>query len=117
VVSEVRVRLERLVVSETVNQPSSSVLPSRVTDGAFESVAEMAGPTASETRWTKILASFESHLNAIIIGHLACWRGQQQPKTTDPTSRQRGRPTSTNCHCLKTIKERIKIVRGSQMRH
>jgi hypothetical protein len=29
----------------------------------------MAVPTACETRWTKILASFERHRNAIIAGH------------------------------------------------
>jgi hypothetical protein len=40
---------------------------------------------------------------------------QQKLKTTDSTSRQRGRPTSTN-PCLKIIKEgRRKIVHGSQM--
>jgi hypothetical protein len=39
---------------------------------------------------------------------------QQKLKATDSTSRQRGRPTSTNC--LKIIKDRRgKICRGQQM--
>jgi hypothetical protein len=42
--------------------------------------------------------------------------GQKQLKITDPTSRHRGRPTSTTCNCLKIIKERKKkIGRWSQM--
>jgi hypothetical protein len=42
---------------------------------------------------------------------------RQKLKTTDPTSLQRGRPTSINLskNCLKIIKGRRKIVRGSQM--
>jgi hypothetical protein len=39
----------------------------------------------------------------------------QELKTENPTSHQRGRPTSTNPHLLKIIKERKgKIGRGSQ---
>jgi hypothetical protein len=39
----------------------------------------------------------------------------QKLKTTDPTSRQRGRPTSTNSQLSKIIKERKgKIGHGSQ---
>jgi hypothetical protein len=41
---------------------------------------------------------------------------QQKLKTTDPTSRQRGRPTSTNTQLSKIIKKRRgKVGRGSQM--
>jgi hypothetical protein len=41
---------------------------------------------------------------------------KQKLKTKEPTSRQRGRPTSTNRNCLKVMKEkRRKIGRGSQM--
>jgi hypothetical protein len=41
---------------------------------------------------------------------------RQKLKTTDPTSRQRGRPTSTNPQLSKKIKERRgKIGRWSEM--
>jgi hypothetical protein len=41
---------------------------------------------------------------------------RQKLKSTDPTSRQRGRPTSTNPKLSKKIKERMgKIGRGSQV--
>jgi hypothetical protein len=41
---------------------------------------------------------------------------QQKLKTTDPTSRQRGRPTSTNPQLSNIIKKQWgKIGRGSQM--
>jgi hypothetical protein len=41
---------------------------------------------------------------------------QQKLKTTDPTSRQRGRPTSTICNCPKIIKEEgEKLVAGPRL--
>jgi hypothetical protein len=41
---------------------------------------------------------------------------RQKLKITDPTSRQIGRPTSTNPNCLKIMKERRrKISGGSHM--
>jgi hypothetical protein len=40
---------------------------------------------------------------------------EQKLKTIDPTSRQRGRPTSTNPQLSKNKEGRGKIDRGSQM--
>jgi hypothetical protein len=37
---------------------------------------------------------------------------RQKLKSTDPTSRQRGRPTSTNRNCQKKNREREKLVAG-----
>jgi hypothetical protein len=39
------------------------------TTGKTSSFGDMAVPTACETFWTKILASFERHRDAIIAGH------------------------------------------------
>jgi hypothetical protein len=39
------------------------------TNSKTSSFGEMVAPTAFETHWTKILASFERHCDATIAGH------------------------------------------------